>query len=137
MILLSCECLIARVTNCSDGDVRLAGGSLPNEGRVEICLNRVWGVVCDDLWDRNDAQVVCRQLGYVDSPESIAYQAAFYGRGGNAIHLDDLECVGTERSLLECRHAGQGTHNCDNTEEAGVLCIGKDALATPTSNVLM
>ena len=49
---------------CSTGDVRLVGGGVPNEGRVEICMNNVWGTVCDDGWGSTDATVVCRQLGY-------------------------------------------------------------------------
>jgi len=49
---------------CTTGQVRLAGGNIPNEGRVEICMNNVWGTVCDDSWGSADATVVCRQLGY-------------------------------------------------------------------------
>ena len=49
---------------CSAGPLRLVGGNVPNEGRVEICLNDVWGTVCDDGWSATDATVVCRQLGY-------------------------------------------------------------------------
>ena len=49
---------------CSTGPLRLVGGNVPNEGRVEICLNDVWGTVCDDGWSTTDATVVCRQLGY-------------------------------------------------------------------------
>ena len=48
---------------CEEGDIRLAAGS-EFSGRVEVCLGEEWGTVCDDDWDRNDATVVCRQLGF-------------------------------------------------------------------------
>ena len=49
---------------CTNGQLRLAGGNVANEGRVEICLNNAWGTVCDDHWGNAEATVVCRQLGY-------------------------------------------------------------------------
>ena len=49
---------------CTDGDVRLTGGKVANEGTVEVCLDSLWGLVNDLDWDVNDATVICRQLGY-------------------------------------------------------------------------
>ena len=51
-------------TGCVGDGIRLAGGTRPHEGRVEICKSNVWGTVCDDFWDNLDASVACRQLGF-------------------------------------------------------------------------
>ena len=51
---------------CPEGNIRLIGGSVADEGRVELCTNNAWGTVCDDGWDSADANVVCRQLGFPD-----------------------------------------------------------------------
>ena len=59
-----CYLLSHLLVPCTYGDIRLADGSTSFEGRVEICINETYGTVCDDFWNVNDAEVVCRQLGY-------------------------------------------------------------------------
>ena len=52
------------VSSCTPGDVRLLGGSKEDEGRVEVCVNKVWSSVCTSSgWNINAARVVCNQLG--------------------------------------------------------------------------
>ena len=48
----------------NDGQVRLVNGTIEQEGRVEICTNRVWGAVCQIGWSIFDAYVLCKSLGY-------------------------------------------------------------------------
>ena len=48
----------------TDADIRLIGGSYPWEGRVEIYFSEIWGTITDSDWTSDDAQVVCRKLGY-------------------------------------------------------------------------
>ena len=46
----------------------MGGGSI-NEGRVEVCVNGMWGTVTISGWDSRDATVVCKQLGYQNLSE--------------------------------------------------------------------
>ena len=56
--------IVTVCTAAEQGNIRLANGSTPYEGRVEICYNGQWGTVCDDFWGGFDAAVACRQLGF-------------------------------------------------------------------------
>ena len=107
----------------AEGDIRLVGGTSPNEGRVEVYHNNTWGTVCDDGWDINDATVVCQQLGHflaVSAPGG-----ATFGEGTGPIWYDDVGCTGSETTLIQCPHNGRGVHNCFHNEDAGVVCTSK------------
>ena len=49
--------------SCQSGSVQLGGGN-SSEGIVELCIGEEWGALCAEGWDQEDANVVCRQLGY-------------------------------------------------------------------------
>ena len=91
------------------------------QGRVEICNRNVWGTVCDDFWGTTDAQVACRQLGFATTG-SVALFTGFTN-GAGQIWLDNVQCRGTERRLIDCPANPLGSHNCGHIEDAGVRCV--------------
>ena len=76
--------------------------------------------MCDDGWDLNDAQVVCRELDFVQAVN--ARSQAFYGEGSGTIWLDNVNCVGTEFTIGNCLHNGWGVEDCSHIEDASVKC---------------
>ena len=119
--------------------MRLVGGSTANEGRVEVYhrlytlyskfqidfpyqslhCSDVWGTVCDKAWDMQDADVVCRQLGY---PGASGYRSsATFGEGSGIVWMDNVQCNGEEQSLSTCNFNGWRS-DCDHSQDAGVVC---------------
>ncbi|XP_045062750.1 deleted in malignant brain tumors 1 protein-like [Coregonus clupeaformis] len=105
----------------SDLTVRLVDGPNRCSGRVEVYQDGSWGTVCDDNWCLLDAQIVCRELSC--GPATEAPHQAHFGEGSGSILLDDVACMGSEGSLLECRSGGIGNHNCGHDEDASVTCM--------------
>ncbi|XP_028395739.1 deleted in malignant brain tumors 1 protein-like [Dendronephthya gigantea] len=102
--------------------IQLKGPSSSNGiGRVEIFYSGKWGTICDDEWDINDAQVVCRQLGYQKA--FAALPGNLVPSGSGQIWLDNVRCSGNEQNLANCSHRGWGVHDCRHSEDAGVKCI--------------
>ncbi|XP_030831464.1 deleted in malignant brain tumors 1 protein-like [Strongylocentrotus purpuratus] len=101
-------------------------GQVPSEGRVEVFHNEYWGSVCDDQWSLEDAEVVCKDLGY--SGADLALVAAAYGVGSGPIWLDDVQCRGDEESLDQCDFDTIGSNDCLHEEDASVICTARGSL---------
>ena len=117
-MLTSVYCLTVRLVDSKNATSNVT------DGRVEVLLNGLWGTICDDLFDINDANVICRELGFPGALTIVTNSA--FGRGTGRIWLDDLRCYGNETSLFLCPHGGFGNHNCYHYEDVGVVCRDPD-----------
>ncbi|KAM9801628.1 HHIP-like protein 1 [Neosynchiropus ocellatus] len=105
------------------GSVRLVSADgLSDRGRVEIFIRGEWGTVCDDLFTSKAGTVVCRQLGFTTALAVMKRAALGEADSTVRILLDDVECEGSEGSLLECKRSKVGKHNCAHSEDVGVIC---------------
>lgn len=58
------------------------------------------------------SQVACRQLGFLGVTRFYTH-----GRGTGPTWLDEVDCKGTEKSLLDCKHPGIGVENCGKSNK--------------------
>ena len=52
--------------------------------------------------------------------DATALSLSAFGQGAGPIHLDDVQCTGTESRLVDCVYTS--VHNCIHFEDASVRC---------------
>ncbi|XP_065890349.1 scavenger receptor cysteine-rich type 1 protein M160-like isoform X4 [Dysidea avara] len=116
--------------------VRLVSGNNTSlwYGRVEIFYNGSWGAVCDTGWGYEEANVVCRQLGF-SGTDSAALSDSVFGQLNGMVWMDLVSCYGNESGLSHCQHAGWGVPNdkgfsyCEHSREASVVCSANSSMS--------
>ncbi|XP_049452066.1 lysyl oxidase homolog 3B isoform X2 [Epinephelus fuscoguttatus] len=133
----TCEGGMAAVVSCMPGplfmqnngqkkklktssNVRLKGGAKLGEGRVEVLKDNEWGTVCDDRWDLLSASVVCRELGFGSAKEALT--GARMGQGMGPIYMNEVKCLGHEKSIWNCPFKNITSEDCQHMEDAAIRC---------------
>ncbi|XP_077039675.1 scavenger receptor cysteine-rich domain-containing protein DMBT1-like [Agelaius phoeniceus] len=108
--------------------LRLSGGPNGCAGNVEIYYFGLWEKVCGYLWDMQDAQVVCRQLG-CGFPLAVMYP--FPPSDSYSYVFTEMNCTGDESFLWHCPYEylyGSCYHG-----DASVVCSDSGMTVTPTT----
>ncbi|XP_049916737.1 scavenger receptor cysteine-rich type 1 protein M130-like [Epinephelus moara] len=102
--------------------VRLVNGTNLCSGHLEVKSdqsNQSWSSVCEDDFDQQDAEVVCRELG-CGAPSVL--QGALYGEVKASMWTKEFQCGGNESALLDCRSSGSDRKTCSSGKAVGLTC---------------
>jgi hypothetical protein len=115
-----------------DPNTRLAAGGVEHGGRVEVFHDGQWGTVCDDGFERKDADTVCRSLSMGDATSFWSFgdgDGSGAGSDGMPIFLDEVDCGNGDSSLADCANNGWGNHDCSHGEDVVVECEHEPAFS--------
>ncbi|XP_066015708.1 fibroblast growth factor receptor 4-like isoform X2 [Pocillopora verrucosa] len=108
--------------------VRLNGANVEYGGRVEVFYKGKWGQICTNGWDFNDAQVICRQLGF---EEALAEFIGSNIKDGNITSvMVDVYCTGAEDELASCARTDGKLNVPSQCQEDGK---GSQAMCQPNN----
>uniref|UniRef100_A0A674A8I2 SRCR domain-containing protein n=1 Tax=Salmo trutta TaxID=8032 RepID=A0A674A8I2_SALTR len=107
---------------CSES-VRLVDGAGLCSGRVEVKSDQSWASVCEADFDRQDAEVVCGELG-CGAPAAL--QGGLYGGGEGQTWDKEFQCKGKESLLLDCDTSDREKNTCLPGNAVGLTCSEPD-----------
>ncbi len=102
--------------------VRLVEGTRCS-GRLEILHDQSWMSVCDTAFDRQDAEVVCRELD-CGAPVQVLGATAF-DKGDTPMWTQEIQCRGNESQIHFCPTSPSHENNCSHEFNIGLRCTGR------------
>ena len=89
---------------------------------MQVYYNKTWAWVCADQWDKQDADVSCRMMGFNGSV-STGFETQKRKEIGLPVWMNNVQCFGNENSLFACDNDKRGWHkNCANVNIAWAKC---------------
>jgi len=101
--------------------VRFVGEKTSRKGLVQVYYNKTWGWVCADQWNKQNADVACRMMGFNGSL-STGFEIQNSKEASITSWMNNLQCTGKESSLLSCVHDKQRSRECTNGKIAWTTC---------------
>ena len=108
----------------SQGAVRLSGGFQQKSGLVEVLINGSWIPVAQEVWTRENAEVVCRQLGYAEVAGLLGAGDLCPIAAGTEFVVGGVNCSGEESTISECMYTILAAKGLNNSP-SGVICAGE------------
>ncbi|XP_070567217.1 scavenger receptor cysteine-rich domain superfamily protein-like [Ptychodera flava] len=104
--------------------VRLVGGNTPYEGRLEVLMNNTWSTVSRHSFTKENAKVVCREMGFLTDDVQVL-PAKYFGHGSGQMSMSNVHCQGNERSLFSCDYILDSPSGINiHTDDLGIICSG-------------
>ncbi|XP_076114231.1 scavenger receptor cysteine-rich domain superfamily protein-like [Mytilus galloprovincialis] len=118
--LVAVRCWTKAEKENSNASLRLAASNVEHEGRIEVKHNNTWGTVTPRSFGSEEADVVCRMLGYRygGTPKLDTFPP-----GQGPIWIDEIHCPFTANDLSDCEFRwGPHFSFFDHKDDVGVKC---------------
>ncbi|XP_033123702.1 protein bark beetle-like [Anneissia japonica] len=107
----------------SSPTLRLTGGKIPSEGRLEMLINNKWTRLCRELWTMSEATVACGQMGYA-APVRYDWSTSAFKETVSQINNATFTCRGNELELNDCFASST---LCEDEFDVGLMCVTTSA----------
>lgn len=105
------------VIHSTDPLITLVAGGRPDQGRVEIYHNGLWGALCHRDLTHVEADLICRHLGFRGG---ISAGPGHFGSGAGTSWTFNASCLATPQCAVVTN--SEDAAQCSHELDAGVIC---------------